>query len=85
MEAIKVVISTPSVTPAKPSFAFEMTEEVLRLRNVRFLRGGRVLEHNNPWLEYAESVSITFEWQTKDVRMDTVTQMASAQYVSGHQ
>ena len=27
MEAIKAVISTPSVTPAKPEFAFEMTEE----------------------------------------------------------
>ena len=40
-----------------------------------------VLEHNNPWLEYAESVSITFEWQKKDVRIYTVTQMASKDMV----
>ena len=51
--------------------------DVLRLRNVRFFKKGRELDHNNPWLEYAECVSITFEWQKKDERMDTVTQMAS--------
>ena len=27
MEAIKAVISTPSATPAKPEFTFEMTDE----------------------------------------------------------
>ena len=51
--------------------------DILRLRYVRFKKGGRVLAHNNPCLEYADSVSITFEWQKKDVREDTVTQMAS--------
>ena len=51
--------------------------DVLRLRNIRFFRNGREMTHNNPWLEYADCVSVTFEWQKKDERMDTVTQMAS--------
>jgi len=51
--------------------------DVLRLRNSRFFRGGKQMSHNNPWLEYADCVSIIFEWQKKDIRMDTVTQMAS--------
>ena len=36
-----------------------------------------MLEHNNHWLKYTDSVSVTFEWQKKDGRVDTVTQMAS--------
>ena len=51
--------------------------DILRLRNIRFFRKGRELNHNNPWLEFADCVSITFDWQKKDERMDTVTQMFS--------
>ena len=51
--------------------------DILRMRCIRFFRGGKLMKHNNPWLEYADCVSITFEWQKKDTRMDTVTQMAS--------
>ena len=35
------------------------------------------MAHSNPWLEYADCVSITFELQKKDTRMDTVIQIAS--------
>ena len=51
--------------------------DILCLRNIRFFRNGRELSHSDPLLEYADCVSITFEFQKKDERMDTVTQMAS--------
>ena len=35
------------------------------------------MSHSSPWSEYADCVSITFEWQKKEERMDTVTHMGS--------
>ena len=51
--------------------------DILRLQNLRFYRNGRLMKLNSPSLEYADCVSITFDWQKKDERMDTVTQMFS--------
>ena len=51
--------------------------DILCLSNVCVFRNLRELKHNNPWLEYADYVAITFDWQKKDEIMDTVTQMAS--------
>ncbi|KAL7467246.1 hypothetical protein ACHAXS_007491 [Conticribra weissflogii] len=51
--------------------------DVLRLRNIRFFKKGIEWKHPDKDLEYADCVSITFEWQKKDERMDIVTQMAS--------
>ena len=51
--------------------------KILRLKNIRFFRKGKELSHNNPWLEFADCVSITFEFQKKDEKNDTVTQMTS--------
>ena len=51
--------------------------DILRLRNIRFLEDGIVLDHSNPQCEFAESVAITFEFQEKDERNDTVTQKAT--------
>ena len=51
--------------------------EILKLRNIRFLKDGKKLPHDSPLLEYADSVSITFEFQKKDERNDTVTQIFS--------
>jgi hypothetical protein len=51
--------------------------DIVRLRDIRFFRGGEQLDHNNLKLEYADCVSITFERQKKDEKMDTITQMAS--------
>ena len=50
---------------------------MLRLRNIKNFRNGRTMTHTNPWIEYIDCVSVTFEWQKKDKRMGTVTQMAS--------
>ena len=46
----------------------------MRLRNIRFFKDGICLNHSNPQCEHANSVSITFEFQKKDERNDTVTQ-----------
>ena len=48
--------------------------DILRLRNIQFRRYNRVLRHDNPELEYADCVSLTFEMQKKDEKHDTVTQ-----------
>ena len=52
---------------------------ILCIRNIRFLSDGKDLPLDHPLLEleYAGCVSITFEFQKKDERMDTVTQLFS--------
>ena len=55
--------------------------DVLRLRNVTFRKNGRVMKHTNPWIEFADCVSILFEFQKNDKRDDTVTQMASGDVI----
>lgn len=51
--------------------------DIIRIRNIRFLLDGVVLSHSDPRLEFADCVSITFEWQKNDCRFETVTQMAT--------
>ncbi len=51
--------------------------EILRLRNLRFFKNGRLVEHNDPSLEYADCINVTFEMQKKDEKNNTTTQMAS--------
>jgi hypothetical protein len=51
--------------------------DVLRLRCLRFFHNGRETPHLSPSLHLADSVSITFEWQKKDERNDTVTHLRS--------
>ena len=51
--------------------------DIIRLRNIRFFRNGEQLDHNSLEIEYSDCVSITFERQKKDKKMDTITQMAS--------
>ena len=48
--------------------------DILRLRNIRFFLEGVLLCHDDPRCEFATSVAITFEFQKKDERNDTVTQ-----------
>ena len=45
--------------------ALKHRTDILRLRNVAFLRKGRILPHSSPNLEYADCVIITFEFQKK--------------------
>ena len=51
--------------------------DILRLGNIRFFKDGTLLEHSNPQCEFADSVTITFEFQKKDERNDTVTQKST--------
>ena len=59
---------------AKPN---QQRTEILRLRNVRFFRGVDQLGHDHRELEFADCVTLTFERQKRDKKMDTVTLMAS--------
>jgi hypothetical protein len=47
--------------------------KILTLQNIRFFKGRRELNHYNKFLQTADSVSITFEFQKKDTRNDTIT------------
>ena len=52
--------------------------DIIRLRNICFFKlGVEIHSHINPDLTSADSVSITFEWQKKDERMDTVTHLST--------
>jgi hypothetical protein len=51
--------------------------EILCLRNLRFLKNGRLVVHNDPSLEYADCINVTFKMQKKDKKNNTTTQMAS--------
>ena len=53
--------------------------EILRLRDIRFFKNGRELNHGDPQLEYADCVSLTFEVQKNDERMDVVTQLSTGE------
>jgi len=35
--------------------------DILRIRNIRFFRDGKLVKHNDPMLEYSDCVSKTFE------------------------
>ena len=47
--------------------------KLLRLKNIRFYKHRRELSHDNPQLRYADTCSITFEFQKNDERDITVT------------
>ncbi len=51
--------------------------KILCLQNLRLFKNGRLVDHNNPSLEYADCINITFEMQKKDKKNNTTTQMAS--------
>jgi hypothetical protein len=59
---------------AKPD---QQRTKILSLRNVRFFRGVEQLGHDDRELEFSDCVTLTFEKQKKDKKMDTVALMAS--------
>ena len=65
----------------KTKIKFRERPDILKIRNLRFFKDGRLMSHDDPNLEYADCVSITFEWQKRDERNDTVTQLASEDIV----
>jgi hypothetical protein len=52
--------------------------KLLTLRNIKFLRGRRSLAHADTNLQNADCVSITFEFQKKESKGDTITQHRSS-------
>ena len=57
--------------------AEKIRTNILRLLCLRFFKDMRELQHSDPYLEYADCVSITFEWKNKEERNETVTHLAS--------
>ena len=49
----------------------------LRMEHLVFRRGNKLVPHDNPDLELADTVTITFEYQKRDLRNDSVTQSRS--------
>jgi hypothetical protein len=47
------------------------------IRNIRFYRGHEELSHDDPDLAFCDSVTITFEYQKRDERDETVTMYAT--------
>ncbi len=62
----------------KVSAAEQQQTKILSLKNIKFFKERCLLAHNHDELEFADCVSITFEQQKKDEKMNTVTQMASS-------
>jgi hypothetical protein len=50
---------------------------ILKLQNLCFFKNRKLIKHNNPNLEFADWISVTFERQKKDKKNNTVTHMAS--------
>ena len=50
---------------------------ILRLYCLRLFKDEIELQHSDPYLEYADCVSITFKCQKKDKRKYTVIKLAS--------
>jgi hypothetical protein len=53
--------------------------KLLTLKNIRFFKGRQEIKQNDTSLHLSDTVSISFEYQKKDTRNDTVTH-----YRSGH-
>jgi hypothetical protein len=51
--------------------------EILCLQNLQFFKKGRLINHNNPSLEYSNCINIIFKMQKKDEKNNTTTHMAS--------
>jgi hypothetical protein len=47
--------------------------KLLCIKNIRFFHGKSLLLHNNKFLYLADSVSITFEQQKRDMSNETIT------------
>jgi hypothetical protein len=47
--------------------------KMLALRNIRFYKKNKLLQHNDPSLQKADTVSITFEEQKRDTKNDIIT------------
>ena len=51
--------------------------KILLIRNIRFVRNGRNVSHDDPALEMSDCIAITFEMQKKEEKNDTVHHKSS--------
>jgi hypothetical protein len=51
--------------------------KLLQVNNIRFFKSKRELDHSDKQLHQADTISITFEFQKKDTKNDTITQNKS--------
>jgi hypothetical protein len=56
----------------------ERRTKTVRVKNIRFFSHTRLLSNDSPEIFNATSVSITFEWQKRDIRDDTITHQKSS-------
>jgi hypothetical protein len=55
--------------------------KLLTVKNIRFFKGKRCLNHRDPLLHMADCVSITFEFQKKDSKNDIISQHRSGDHI----
>jgi len=77
LTAVAIFFAMRSCKYLKVTQAEKRRTDILRVRNLRFFRDGKLIEHSDPHLEFSDCISITFEMQKKDEKNDTVTQQAS--------
>jgi hypothetical protein len=53
----------------------------LVLQNIKFIKDGKVIDHEDDRLEYADCVAITFEMQKKEEKNDTVHHKSTNDYI----
>ena len=63
---------------AKVPKAEKRQTKQLCIRNIAFIKDGKILRHNSPSLHLGDCVSITFERQKNDRKADAVTQWRTA-------
>lgn len=51
--------------------------KLLTIGNIQFFKGRKRLDHHDPFLHFADCVSITFEQQKRDAKNDIITQHKS--------
>ena len=61
----------------KVTKAEEGRTKILALQNLRFIRDGKVMSHDDLELERADCLAITFEMQKKEDKNDTVHHKAT--------
>ncbi|KAL3811131.1 hypothetical protein ACHAXA_005942 [Cyclostephanos tholiformis] len=77
LTAAAIFFAMHSCEYLKVTQAEKRRTDILRVRNLRFFRDGKLIEHSDPHLEFSDCISITFEMQKKDEKNDTITQQAS--------
>lgn len=79
LTTLAIFFAMQSCEYLKVTQAKKQRTEILRLHNLQFFKDSKLVEHNNPQLEFSDCVTIAFEMQKKDEKNNSVTQMASGE------